>query len=250
MKKTTPEYTPVDLSRWARKEHFEVFQSFAQCTINQTVLVDITALLKHIKEVGWKFYPTIIFLLSKIVNRHSEFRMNMKDNELVIWKDIHPSYTIFHNETETFSSLWSHYDGNIHHFQNVYSEDVARYGNNLSYWPKEESRENVFFVSAIPWVSFTSFNMNIANMQNFFPPCSLSENTTNRMEKYCCLSPFRYIIPCAMVSMWQDCSMSYKRCVMPYRISQRNLMPDAPEVSVSRQNWPLNCRTHSASLPM
>ncbi|MND89275.1 Chloramphenicol acetyltransferase [compost metagenome] len=170
MKTTTLEYTPVDLSRWARKEHFEVFQSFAQSTINQTVLVDITVLLKHIKESGWKFYPTIIFLLSKIVNSHVEFRMAMKNNELVIWNEIHPSYTIFHNETETFSSLWSHYDGNIHHFLDVYSEDVARYGNNLSYWPKEESRENVFFVSAIPWVSFTSFNINVANMQNFFAP--------------------------------------------------------------------------------
>jgi chloramphenicol O-acetyltransferase type A len=170
MEKTTLEYTPVDLSRWARKEHFEVFQSFAQSTINQTVLVDITALLKHIKEVGWKFYPTIIFLLSKIVNSHAEFRMAIKNDELVIWNEIHPSYTIFHNETETFSSLWSHYDGNIHHFQDVYSEDIARYGNNLSYWPKEESRENIFFVSAIPWVSFTSFNVNVANMQNFFAP--------------------------------------------------------------------------------
>ena len=170
MEKTPLEYTPIDLSRWARKEHFEVFQSFAQCTINQTVLVDITVLLKHIKEVGWKFYPTIIFLLSKIVNSHAEFRMAMKNNELVIWNDIHPSYTIFHNETETFSSLWSHYDGNIHHFQDIYSEDVARYRNNLSYWPKEESRENVFFVSAIPWVSFTSFNINMANMQNYFSP--------------------------------------------------------------------------------
>lgn len=170
MKITNPEYTPVDLSRWARKEHFEVFQSFAQSTINQTVLVDITVLLKYIKEVGWKFYPTIIFLISKTVNRHAEFRMSMKNNELVIWNDIHPSYTIFHNETETFSSLWSHYDGNIHHFQDVYSQDVARYGNNLAYWPKEESRENIFFVSAIPWVSFTSFNINVANMQNFFAP--------------------------------------------------------------------------------
>ena len=103
MKKTAPEYTPVDLSRWARKEHFEVFQSFAECTINQTVLIDITALRKHIKKVGWKFYPTIIFLLSKIMNRHPEFRMAMKDNELVIWNEIHPSYTIFHPETETFS---------------------------------------------------------------------------------------------------------------------------------------------------
>ncbi len=65
MKETPLEYTPVDLSRWARKEHFEVFQSFAQCTFNQTVLLDITVLQKHIKEVGWKFYPTIIFLISR-----------------------------------------------------------------------------------------------------------------------------------------------------------------------------------------
>lgn len=183
MKKTTPEYTSVDLSRWARKEHFEVFQSFAQSTINQTVEIDITALLKHIKEVGWKFYPTMIFLLSKIVNRHSEFRMAMKNNELIIWNEVHPSYTIFHHETETFSSLWSHYDGNIHHFQNVYAEDIARYGSVLSYWPKEESRENIFFVSAIPWVTFTSFNINVANMQNFFAPMFTFGKYVKRDEK-------------------------------------------------------------------
>lgn len=170
MEKTTPEYTPVDLSRWARKEHFEVFQSFAESTFNQTVLLDITALLKHIKQAGWKFYPTIIFLLSKVVNSHAEFRMAMKNNELIVWNEIHPSYTIFHKETETFSSLWSHYDGNIHHFQKTYCEDIAQYGDNLSYWPKAESRDNVFFISAIPWVSFTSFNTNIAHMQNFFSP--------------------------------------------------------------------------------
>lgn len=170
MTKITPEYTAVDLSSWARKEHFEVFQSFAQCTINQTVQLDITALLKHIKQVGWKFYPSIISLISTVVNRHSEFRMAMKNNELVIWNEVHPSYTLFHKETETFSSLWSHFDGNIHHFQNVYAEDVSCYGDNLAYWPKEEYRENIFFISDIPWVSFTSFNINVANMQNFFAP--------------------------------------------------------------------------------
>ncbi|HAF53089.1 MAG TPA: type A chloramphenicol O-acetyltransferase [Leclercia adecarboxylata] len=170
MKATTPAYTVVDLSRWARKEHFEVFQSFAQSTFNQTVQLDITVLLKHIKAVGWKFYPTMIFLIAHVVNRHTEFRMAMKNNELVIWDEVHPSYTIFHNETETFSSIWSPYDGNIQHFQNVYSEDVARHGNNLAYWPKGQSPDNIFFVSAIPWVSFTSFDINVAHMQNFFSP--------------------------------------------------------------------------------
>ena len=50
MTKITPEYTAVDLSSWARKEHFEVFQSFAQCTINQTVQLDITA---EAYQTGW-----------------------------------------------------------------------------------------------------------------------------------------------------------------------------------------------------
>ncbi|MEB6377514.1 type A chloramphenicol O-acetyltransferase [Leclercia adecarboxylata] len=170
MTKINPEYSVVDLSGWPRKEHFQVFQSFAECTINQTVLIDITALRKHIKEVGWKFYPTIIFLLTKVVNRHAEFRMAVKNNELVVWNEVHPSYTIFHNETETFSSLWSPCDDNIERFQKVYSEDAARYGNNLAYWPKGESPENIFFVSSIPWVTFTNFNMNVAHMKNFFSP--------------------------------------------------------------------------------
>ena len=148
MNNINPIYTVVDLSRWARKEHFEAFQTFAQCTFSQTVQIDITILLKDIKTLGWKIYPTIIFLLAKIVNRHEEFRMSIKDNKLIIWDDIHPCYTIFNDKAETFSSLWSHYDGNIHHFLKNYSEDVARYNNSISYLPKEESMENVFFVSA------------------------------------------------------------------------------------------------------
>lgn len=188
MTKITPEYTVVDLSRWARKEHFEVFQGFAQSTFNQTVQLDITVLLKHIKEVGWKFYPAIISLISHVVNRHPEFRMAMKDNELVIWNEVHPSYTLFHKETETFSSLWSHFDGNIHHFQNVCAEDVSRYGDNLAYWPKEESRENIFFISDIPWVSFSSFNVNVANMRNFFAPMFTFGKYYNQDEKV--LLPF------------------------------------------------------------
>ncbi|RRE04891.1 hypothetical protein EAO24_32535 [Klebsiella pneumoniae] len=30
----------------------------------------------------------------------------------------------------------------------------------------------MFFVSANPWVSFTSFDLNVANMDNFFAPFS------------------------------------------------------------------------------
>ncbi|MBA0900673.1 chloramphenicol acetyltransferase [Escherichia coli] len=46
MEKKITGYTTVDISQWHRKEHFEAFQSVAQCTYNQTVQLDITAFLK------------------------------------------------------------------------------------------------------------------------------------------------------------------------------------------------------------
>ncbi len=54
-------------------------------------------------------------------------------------------------------------------FLHIYSQDVACYGENLAYFPKGFI-ENMFFVSANPWVSFTSFDLNVANMDNFFAP--------------------------------------------------------------------------------
>lgn len=103
------------------------------------------------------------------MNAHPELRMAMKDGELVIWDSVHPCYTVFHEQTETFSSLWSEYHDDFRQFLHIYSQDVACYGENLAYFPKGFI-ENMFFVSANPWVSFTSFDLNVANMDNFFAP--------------------------------------------------------------------------------
>lgn len=162
-------YTSVDLSQWKRKEHFQAFQSFAKSTFSQTVQLDITALLKTVKCNGYKFHPTFIHIITRLINAHTEFRMAMKDGELIIWDVIHPGYTLFHEETETFSSLWSYYHEDLSQFLQTYSEDVAHYGDDLSYFPKGFI-ENMFFVSANPWVSFTSFDLNVANIDNFFAP--------------------------------------------------------------------------------
>ncbi|MDG4230665.1 type A chloramphenicol O-acetyltransferase [Pseudomonas aeruginosa] len=163
-------YTKIELSVWERKEHFEAFQSFAQCTFSQTVQLDITILLKLIKEKGWKFYPKMIHLISQHVNNYQEFRMALKNEELVVWDVVHPSYTIFHDDTETFSSIWSTYHDSFEVFMQSFSDDVEKYRDSAAYFPKSEFVENVFYVSANPWVSFTSFNFNMASIQNFFAP--------------------------------------------------------------------------------
>ncbi len=79
--------------------------------------------------------------------------MAMKDGELVIWDSVHPCYTVFHEQTETFSSLWSEYHDDFRQFLHIYSQDVACYGENLAYFPKgfieqlTEMPQNVFRLS-------------------------------------------------------------------------------------------------------
>ena len=66
----------------------------------------------------------------------------------MIWDSVNPGYTIFHEQTETFSSLWSYYHKDINQFLKTYSEDIAQYGDNQLYFPKEFI-ENMFLCQQI-----------------------------------------------------------------------------------------------------
>lgn len=162
-------YSKIDLSNWKRKEHFQIFNSIGQCTFSQTVQLDITGLLEYANINGYKFYPVMIHLISKVVNRFAEFKMAMKGENLVVWDEVHPSYTVFHRDTETFSSLWSRYESDFKDFLSEYNKDTEKYSGDESYFPKEFV-ENIFYISANPWVSFTSFDFNFANVNNLFAP--------------------------------------------------------------------------------
>ncbi len=93
--------------------------------------------------------------------------MAMKVGERVIRDSVHPRYPVFHEQSVTFSSLGSEYQDDFRQFLHIYWQDVAWYGENKAYFHKGFI-ENIFFVSANPWVSFTSFDLNVVNMDNFF----------------------------------------------------------------------------------
>ena len=49
-------------------------------------------------------FPLLIYVLTKAVNNHEEFRTAINDKgELGVWDTLLPCYTVFHEEDETFS---------------------------------------------------------------------------------------------------------------------------------------------------
>ena len=60
---------------------------------------------------------------------------------------------MFHPENETFTSVWQAYDPDFAAFSAAYAAREER--------PAAPLPENIFYVSCLPWVSFTGFNLNL-----------------------------------------------------------------------------------------
>lgn len=113
----------------------------------------------------------MLYYLTTVVNRHVEFRIAFnKDNELGVYDEMLPCYTIFHKDTETFSNLWTVYCKDYEEFYKMYENDLRQNGNQKGMFGKPDVPDNCFTVSMIPWVSFEGFNLNLQKGYDYLLP--------------------------------------------------------------------------------
>ena len=152
------EFTYVDMAHWARQEHYHHYLSQVPCTYSMTTRLDITPIL----QAGHSLYPAMLHCISKTVQMHAEFRMELDaDERLGYYSRLHPCYTVFHKDTETFSNLWTEYTEDYAEFCRRYRQDMERYGGVKAMQAKPDTPANTFPVSMVPWESFDGFNLNL-----------------------------------------------------------------------------------------
>ena len=160
-------FEKIDKNSWKRKEYFEHYFTDVPCTYSMTIKLDIT----QIKKKRMKLYPAMLYYLATIVNRHSEFRTAINQaGELGIYDEMIPCYTIFHEDTETFSDIWTTYIPDFEAFLMAYESDMRQYKNNHEMIGKPNAPENVFNVSMIPWSTFEGFNLNLKKGYDYLVP--------------------------------------------------------------------------------
>lgn len=161
------EFERIQLDSWARREHFEHYRSQVPCTYSMTTKLDITALV----EAKVRFYPAMLYLITRAVNRFPEFCMDFdSEGKLGVYGEMHPCYTIFHRDSETFSNLWTEYTEDYRAFCRAYERDLEQFGGNKSMMAKPGVPANTFPVSMIPWESFDGFNLNLEKGYGYLLP--------------------------------------------------------------------------------
>ncbi|QOS78207.1 type A chloramphenicol O-acetyltransferase [Paenibacillus sp. JNUCC31] len=164
-------FNPIVLNQWDRTPYFEHYLNRVRCTYSMTANLDITLLHAELKLKGMKLYPALIHMITTVVNTHREFRTCLDAEGIVgYWDSMSPSYTIFHEDEKTFSTLWTEYHRNFQVFHNRYLADMDQYKNNKQFVAKSNEPPNTFPVSSIPWVNFTGFNLNIYNEGTYLLP--------------------------------------------------------------------------------
>ncbi|MCR1877280.1 type A chloramphenicol O-acetyltransferase [Paraclostridium bifermentans] len=160
-------FKSINKETWNRKEYFEHYFSEVPCTYSMTVKLDIT----KIKNSNKKIYPTMLYFITKVVNNHSEFRTAFNMNgELGIFDEMIPCYTVFNQDTEIFTNIWTEYSDDYDAFCKSYEKDIELFSSVKGMIAKPNIPPNHFPVSMIPWTTFEGFNLNLQKGYNYLLP--------------------------------------------------------------------------------
>ena len=210
----------IDMETWERKEYYHYYINFIKSKYNLNVDMDITKLLKLVKEKKLKLYPVLIYAVMKGINKNKEFRMSYdKEENLGYWDYCNPSYTIFHDDDKTFSDIWSEYSEDFSIFYSNVTRDMEKYKNIKGIKSKPERPDNFSPVSSIPWLSFTGYSNDTYSESNMLFPVTVFGKYYERDRKI--LLPFSIFAVHAVADGYHTCK----------------LINDIQEIILEVENW-------------
>ena len=145
----------INLETWPRREHFKVFSTFDYPHFSLCANVDLTAFYPFVKQRGISFTVATVYVLARAANAIPEFRYRIRAGKVVEHEIVHPSGTILTDE-DLFTFCTFDYIENFAEFAARASERIA-YVKEDPTLKDEPGQDDLLFMTAIPWVSFTSF---------------------------------------------------------------------------------------------
>lgn len=210
----------IDMETWERKEYYHYYINFIKSKYNLNVDMDITKLLKLVKEKKLKFYPTIIYAVMRGINKNREFRMSYdKEGNLGYWDYCNPSYTIFHEDDKTFSDIWSEYSEDFSIFYSNVINDMEKYKDVKGIKGKPGRGDNFSPVPSIPWLSFTGYSNDTYSESSMLFPVTVFGKYYERDGKI--LLPFSVFATHAVADGYHTCK----------------LINDIQEIVLDVENW-------------
>lgn len=162
-------YTRIDIDQWNRGKLFRFYIDKMRIVMSLTVDTDVTNLKNFSKNHNLGFYPLMLWVVSKVINSHDEFKYSWSENgALIRWDCVCPSYTDFHCDNECFTKMATEYSDDLFEFCHRVQADRERHKNDR--YILEGQPPNFFDVSCLPWVKYSHFGLHVFDEGKFLAP--------------------------------------------------------------------------------
>ena len=145
----------ININTWSRRNHFKLFSNYDYPHFNITAPIDIEKFVEICKAGDISFTITSAYLFAKSANEIESFRYRIRGAEVVLHETVHPSITIMANN-QLFSYCTVHYINDFPQFYKSAKVKVKRMKVEPSLSNKP-GQDELIYMTAIPWISFTSF---------------------------------------------------------------------------------------------
>lgn len=145
----------IDQESWPRAAHFAKFNGFEYPRWDMCASMEVTALSAAAKERGVSLAAAIVYVIARAANDVPEFRQRIRGDLVVEHDKVHPSVTVLVGD-DLFSFCYVDYQVDFPAFAGQFAANVARVKENPTL-ADIAGRDDLLFITAIPWVSFTAF---------------------------------------------------------------------------------------------
>lgn len=151
----------IDFETWPRKQHFEFFHTMDYPQFNVCLNIDVTHFLAFVKEHGISFYYAMGFASTKIANEVDNFRYRIRGEQVILHDKVHPSFTDMSADSDLFKIVTVELGGDIVQFAHKAKEQSEQQKAYFIFENAEE-RDDVLYITCVPWFSFTQITHPIA----------------------------------------------------------------------------------------
>jgi chloramphenicol O-acetyltransferase type A len=145
----------IDFETWPRRQHFDVYSQYDHPHFNMCANVELTTLFPFLKEQKISFTIAMVYILTRAANEIPEFRQRIRKGHVVEHERIHPSITLLKDD-DLFTFCTFVYALDFPLFKANALKQMAHMKENPTL-EDEPGQDDLLYMTAIPWVSFTSF---------------------------------------------------------------------------------------------
>ena len=145
----------INLETWPRREHYEVFSTWEYPHFSMCANVDL-GVFSRVPEATWDLVQRgdSVHNLTRRERNSQTFRRRIREGKAVEHETIHPSTTIL-TKDDLFSFCTIEYSEDFSLFAGRAADQIACIQEQPTL--KDPDRDDLIYMTAIPWVSFTSF---------------------------------------------------------------------------------------------